>query len=170
LSIFVLIDQDVETNLLLGLGFYATLLSFYQFPFFIHISVSGFYSPIVHIVLEFVIGLIFAMIFFPCSGFFFSSFRNLLYLACNRTNPTDHTENRTDREPPKPNMSVGGIGSSNVMFGFIYIDKFRPEPVRRSVLLESLPKMLALKCFILSVKVCQSLWKFKRMKRTHFVS
>jgi len=33
-------------------------------------------------------------------------------------------------------------------------------------ILESLLKMLVLKCLILSVEICSILWKLKRMKRT----
>jgi len=39
-----------------------------------------------------------------------------------------------------------------------------------NLILESLQKMVALKCLILSVEICSALWKVKRMKRTQHTS
>jgi len=38
-----------------------------------------------------------------------------------------------------------------------------------SLILVSLLKMLVTKCLILSVKVCKTIWKLKRIKRTQHV-
>lgn len=113
--------------------------SFYQFIFFNNIYFYDFCSQIVYSFLELVTCLIFGMDFYPCSGFF--SFHYLLYLACNWKNPPDQTENRPARELPKPNVFLGGIGSRNVMIGFIHHDKFRPELVWCSILTTTTTKL-----------------------------